>query len=272
MELFTITYEPNKIIYKGTNKKIYTKSFDTNPLWLGDINTAQKYGKFIHKFKIKKQLKLIDVTNGIFHNNFIAEINHHYKDGTSSSHIKRKLLLPFGLPNLNNQLRLKKLEKNNLYNKDIVDDYIGFFNDKHRCSIDNFDQETTILMKILYPSFDGYISELHWPSYFHDGFLLPELCIFDPSSSLEYLGLYNNINSGGFLNENIDSKSKKKINLNNNINSNSNSNINNLPEDLIKRGYTSWDQLCVIVPGKMEDKPIEYYEKIEKKLKKLMSK
>ena len=57
MELFTIIYEPDKIIYKDTNKNRYTKSFDRDPIWLGEINTAKKYGKYIHKFRTKKELE-----------------------------------------------------------------------------------------------------------------------------------------------------------------------------------------------------------------------
>ena len=269
MELFTILYKPNKIIYKGTNKNIYTKPFDIEPIWLGEINTAKKYGKYVHKFRTKKQLKLIDVTNGIFHNDFISKLNNLFKDQSASSEIKGMILLPFGLPNLDTQLRLKKLEKNILYNKDIIDQYIGYFNNKHRLSIDKYDQETVKIMKILYPSFDGYISENLWPSYFHDGFVLPELCIFNPSLSIEYLGLYNNIISDGHINNNSNinniAKPKNKYNLHNNNN-------DKIPKDLIEFGYKSWDELTVVIPGKMEEKSKEYHEKLNKKINNLISK
>jgi len=43
------------------------------------------------------------------------------------------------------------------------------------------------------------------------------------------------------------------------------SKISDLPENLIKLGYKSWDELIVVIPHKMEDKSLKYHIKREKK-------
>jgi glycine cleavage system pyridoxal-binding protein P len=48
------------------------------------------------------------------------------------------------------------------------------------------------------------------------------------------------------------------------------SKISDLPENLIKLGYKSWDELIVVIPHKMEDKSLKYHIKREKKLMKLI--
>lgn len=41
------------------------------------------------------------------------------------------------------------------------------------------------MIKTLYRDVDGIISRYHWPSFHQGGFQHPEVCIFDPSTTLE---------------------------------------------------------------------------------------
>jgi hypothetical protein len=163
-------------------------------MWFAhDEKNAKKHGERILKFKLKKSIKLIDISNQIFHMDFIAKINNEKSPNIDTT--KFDPLIAIGLPDLRTQINYIGLQKNGLYpnnnhydenekkNLDIIEKFVSLFGNKHRFSSQkNPDTDILLVNSLirLYPDFDGYICSNFWPSYHHGGFLIPETCLFKP--------------------------------------------------------------------------------------------
>ena len=194
MDSFIIEMRENDIIYHGSNTKI--SRLKNIPTWFAKTEKiATKYGSNLHRFKLNNSVKLIDIANMNFHNDFMAKINtYFYKLGKHDSS-KSLILLPLGLPNFQIQSLSIDKTKVGLYPEnrsimspndkkllDIIEYYVQYFGGRHRLSLErngtNYDVEMVKIMMELYPQYDGYICELLWPSYHQGGFLDPEICLF----------------------------------------------------------------------------------------------
>ena len=198
MEIFTIYMSPDEYIFKGSEFNPLENPLNSDPLWFGNLKTASSYGKFIFKYKTKKMLKLIDITNHNFHIDFINKVNKYFEKDPDIRN-KALLLATLGLPDFETQRYYlkKKIIIEDQENKNHIDMELPFFHHKHRFSTYQLDKRMASYLKKLYPSFDGYISELLWPSYFHQGFFGKEICIFDSNQTLEFIGNIQ-IKEGGF--------------------------------------------------------------------------
>ena len=197
MELFTIKINENIDLFRASeNNKI-----GTTPLWFAETeNIASKYGKTVFMYKTSRALKLLDISNSIFHLDYMSKLNNSCIDNICMNPFKGKLLAPLGLPDYKTQLRYVKPTSIGFYKepsndrdkkvKALIDDHIGFFNGRHRYSVEQSDGTkldytmVDAFMK-LYPDYDGYICKSMWPSYHQGGFLLPEICLFRPSVSVK---------------------------------------------------------------------------------------
>ncbi len=205
MEIFTIYKEPNEFIYKGSEFYPLRESLNSNPLWFGDLKTAVSYGKFVYKYKPTRRLKLIDLTNHHFHLDFMNKVNKFFQNNHDFDiRNKAQILIPLGLPDFETQkvfLNKKNTNISNLDTKKVVDLELPFFFNKHRYSVFNLDRKMALFIKNIYPSFDGFISELLWPSYYHEGFFGREICVFDSNKTLNFLGKIDFVKEGGSSSE-----------------------------------------------------------------------
>jgi len=189
------------MLYRGThNQNVKLSDF---PLWFGlDERTAKSYGKIINIYRTTRPITLLNISSPAFQSDFIGRVNAKYT-GTAFNGVdtrKDNVLAPLGLPDLATQMQIIIPTQNGLYN--VTDDksnkmhntimrFVGYFSGKHRYSIErdgkNLDNEMVSAMKDIYTNVDGYICPIMWPSIHHNGFLYPEVCLFNPINS----GIHN---------------------------------------------------------------------------------
>lgn len=209
MDLFTIQ-KTKDIIYHGTAIKDF--KMENRPCWFAlTEQSANKYAGDdgnVHNFQISKPLKLLDITNTLFHADFMSRVNLYYAHEHNTN--KARVLVPLGLPDLQTQINVLGLHKDGIYPgqqlsphqpqmQEHIEAFVPYIANKHRYSVGSvsLDKEMVEMMIKLYPDHHGYISPIMWPSYHLGGFLDKEMCIFSPTSHVEL------ITSGG-------SKEKKK--------------------------------------------------------------
>jgi len=128
MELFLIPIKKDTVIYRGLSDK---NKIDGN-WFVYDIESTKQYGNEYNEYKVKKDLKLINLTSGIFQMHFMEQLNLKYTgdnyDGFDME--KFKSLIPIGLPTLESQKyiiqliekEIEKITKNKI-------ESIKFFNE-----------------------------------------------------------------------------------------------------------------------------------------------
>lgn len=205
MELFTVI-KKDMYLFHGTNQD---RRFviESKPMWFAhNLKTAAIHGKRVIQFRLRKEVKLIDISNQLFHFDFVTKVNN---ESDLIDEEKFYPLVALGLPDLSRQLSLIGFQSTGIYpnrdntktNKDMlktIDKFVTLFGNKHRLSVDSKDFKSDIVLvnaiKRLYPDVDGYTCNNYWPSYHHGGFLIPETCLFDPTKTILY---ENDIKSAG---------------------------------------------------------------------------
>lgn len=200
MDLFTTKFHANVEIYRGGQSRDIKSS--NHPLWFAESkDIAKRYGDHVSVFKVKKELDLLDISNCIFHLDYMSKINNTCIENMGLNALKGRLLAPLGLPDYDTQLKHVKKTKEGVYTPEtkreeniraFIDEHIGYFGGRHRYSVENsdgtkLDHAIVNALAKLYPHHDGYICKSMWPSYHQGGFLLPEICLFRPSESTEYV-------------------------------------------------------------------------------------
>lgn len=175
------------LLYRGSDKDPLQPS--DFPLWLcEDYENAKRYGKRVCNYKCTKQLRLLNLQHKAFQDDFVSRVNFaHLGNLKMGMNIEKlKILAAIGLPNYDTQVRVLGKVPINIELKSTIDLYIGCVGNIHRYSTTEYDKLLVDALKNLYGTeYDGYISKIGWPSYFHDGFLTPEVCIFNPSLCLK---------------------------------------------------------------------------------------
>jgi hypothetical protein len=145
-------------------------------------------------FRTKRHLNLIDITNNFFldkHGDFINKLNNEipYTDNIYS---KIDISSPIGLPTKNLVNKHMRTPIPN-FNADMTPEQIDIFNDNleyynsQRLSYPESDQKFVDFLIRNYPMADGYICG-RFPTIYHKGDFGPEICIFKPLTTLDYLG------------------------------------------------------------------------------------
>lgn len=213
--LFTYVIPGNETIFKGMDVKVFDIKYD-QPCWYSEnMETAKKYGKYVHEIKTTTEIKLINLTSQFFHMFLKDNLNLRFR-GNNNNGIdinKLKLLLPLGLPDLNSQVQYIKnfIPNNHLNNckppQPQLEPYISVFDRHHRYSNSQYDLELIKTLAHIFGSeFDGYISPIDWPSCFHNGLFHNEICLFFPEkqftkNKMIYSKLaYTNTQRGGIKN------------------------------------------------------------------------
>jgi len=190
MDSFTIIIPITFNLYHATEQQTFTMI--NKPMWFAhEPKRAEAYATNILKFNPRRELKLIDISNQIFHMDFIAKVNNASAPLISTSRFDS--LIPLGLPDLVSQLKTIDYQQNGIYpgatNDDkmlkAIETFAPLFGNKHRFSQLNSTSNHTDHVMVdtlfkLYPNYDGYTCLNFWPSYHHGGFMIPETCLFKP--------------------------------------------------------------------------------------------
>jgi hypothetical protein len=179
------------ILYRGINN-LNNSNIIGNPLWLSlDKSDALLYGTIIIEYELLKDIKLLNIMDLDFHDNYINILNSIYTgtkyDGVDDRKIEASI--PIGLPDYETQYNYLLLNKIKLENatKWILQHEVAvkFVKNRHRYSTFERDKKFVDTLKLIYGNIcNGYISKLKWPSKFHDGFFNRELCLFNPTKEL----------------------------------------------------------------------------------------
>lgn len=239
-ELFVTTIPDGHVFYRGTDSKRHG-TLTEYPMWVGDLKTARMYGPHIHMFRATRNLRLLDISNTMFHADFMARVNKLFKDNDENAATKARVLAPLGLPDFKTQMMFVRRLPGGIYDERVstqmkhnIDKHVGFFGRKHRYSFEwangvKLDHDMAVTMKRVYPNIDGYICEYMWPTYHHNGFFLPETCLFTPITCITYTRPNSHI--GGSPALDVDDP---------------------IPNQFIDMGYTKWSDFARICPGKMD--------------------
>lgn len=180
------------------------------PLWVSDSRAAAAYGDFVHRLTARRALRLLDVSQPLFHQHFMGQLNRLYRGASGRSGgdpRKPTALAPLGLLDVETTRRMLAPVPGATYERPGDDDAdgqeqydqimqaVGSFGGHHRYSSEqpdgsNPDHAMVQAMRVAYPGYDGYACPVSWPSVHMGGFLPPEVCIFDAVASLTYGGLY----------------------------------------------------------------------------------
>jgi hypothetical protein len=258
MESFTVIKNQTDDLYHGTNIDKDKFIIQDKPIWLAhSANNSNKYGKNVFKYKLRREVKLIDISNQLFHLDFISKVNNETELISTEKFLP---LVALGLPDLTSQMNTldKKFVNgnyphNNIIDKKLIeaiDKFVSLFGNKHRYSFNgNNIQSDILLVKALikhYPSFDGYTCKNYWPSYHHSGFFIPETCLFKPQTIIEQ----DNAFKGGKIKKQSNKKTKQHAGTG--TNQNSNRPIGAIPNDFGGYFYTI-EQYCKDTDTNFED-------------------
>ena len=189
-------------LYKGLNKdnKKYYDSLNDEPIWLmASLGEAKLYGDVIQEYELQTDIKLLNPLDPNFQNDYLGKLNLMYegdnKDGLSF--LKFSGCIPFGLPDYYVQQKYLKqvygiTPELNEWNEthDVASHFVG---EKHRYSTFKGDQNMIKILKQVYgDEYNGYMTNIMWPSKFHDGLFHKEVCLFSSN-----LVKPNNIIRGG---------------------------------------------------------------------------
>jgi hypothetical protein len=176
------------IIYRGLNNVNNDILTDIVTWFALDENDAKLYGSLIYEYKLTADIILIDVLDTNFHNDYMAKLNNLFKGNNHTGFDVNKFnaCIPLGLPNYTVQRRFLNhidISKNKLTEKQKV--CIECMNGKHRYSEFSRDKYMVSILKYLYNhKYHGYMTDIMWPSIYHNGYFNREICIFEPMKCL----------------------------------------------------------------------------------------
>jgi hypothetical protein len=198
IESFLITIPKDTIIYRGISDKNKT----TGNWFAYSEKDASTYGSNTGSFRIKKDLKLINLISGFFHIDYMDKLNLKYTGTNFNGSDPRKMiaLFPIGLPKMETQTHVfKKIIKHDLEentNKDLklLSSYIY---DLTRLSDFNFDKNfADVMMEIYGDKCDGFTNPIQWPNTFDESMFHREIYLKD-SDSVEFIKNIDSKNSSG---------------------------------------------------------------------------
>jgi hypothetical protein len=186
-----LSLKKGTILYRGVND-LNNMNIKDIPLWLGlDKYDAKLYGDTVIEYELSRDVKLLNIMDLDFHNNYLNILNLIFKgtnyDGVDAKKIEASI--PIGLPDYETQYAY-------LYSKGIKleiptnwslehERAVRFLLNRHRYSTFERDKSFVTILKSIYGNnCDGYISKIKWASKFHDGFFNREVCLFNPTPIL----------------------------------------------------------------------------------------
>ncbi len=184
----------NSKLYKGGPSEFTWMYVSGNRhVWFAEkLETAKKYGQFVHTFETVKELKLINISSPLFHYDFIGKLNLLYRNNDGKDSRKSWALMPIGLPSLKEARRTLSALNIDSYldintEKEDVIIWGSYFNHAYRMSLslnnEKLDDNFVNALKDIYGSkYNGYIQPIPTPTILYGGgFAHEELCLFNSS-------------------------------------------------------------------------------------------
>lgn len=208
IDTFLITIPKDTIIYRGVNDKNKT---DGN--WFAySKDDALLYGSKVISYKIKKDLKIINIISGFFHIDFMDKLNLKYTGNNFDGYDIRKMiaLFPIGLPNLDTQIDIIK-RLHNIELKENCDNNIRLLS-SYLYDLTRISDYNNEIMEIYANKCDGFTNPIKWPSKIDNRFFNREIYIHN----LEHIDMVNNTTTntsgGGIMSPYNFFKSEKEFN------------------------------------------------------------
>jgi hypothetical protein len=184
MDSFYITLPADTRIYRCCDRDFKMCSGHWFSYTRGD---SVHHGTIMGTFRLKKDLKLLNVASDTFYKIFVKRLDLEYErkpDTVGMRNRKLYSILPIGFPD--NELQ-RKLVKQAVGLESCVseaaDPKITAMSEKTngRCrfSSEPLDRDFRKLLQGLYPDFDGFTSPMKMASTFHDRYSNREIVIFD---------------------------------------------------------------------------------------------
>jgi len=139
------------------------------------------YGSITGEFKSIKPLKLLNITKNSFYNHFRDKIIDSSKKDESFNINKMMILFPLGFSDTTiyrkfaKELGIPSVPETDL----IIELDTQYYGNRSRCSVMELDLQLILLLKDIYPEYDGIISPIKLPDILKNGFQHSELCIFN---------------------------------------------------------------------------------------------
>jgi hypothetical protein len=191
---FVYTLPKNAKLYHAHNRNKNPIN-ENRPTWFTEtVQLATDYVKVINttisKFNTKRPLKLLDINNMSFHQDFISKINNKFNTAPNMIDDKMLVSMSLGYPNdieVNNFVRETCKFKSKMEEFQIVRN-LEYFNNKSRYSNTQLDKLFVdfLIEEYEIDGIDGYISRNYVPSKTMCAWFAPEICIFRPMSRLTY--------------------------------------------------------------------------------------
>ena len=232
-----------------------------------NLPDTDQYGPRKFVFKPNKILRLIDLTNIKFHDDYLSKVNNLFGNNID----KLYCLIPIGLPDYDTQIKFMSIighplpnSNHTLAENDTIK--LNCLQNKSRYSEYNIDKSFVDILKHIYGAeTDGYIIPNPWPTKIGNGIFRSEAYVYDTSN----ISLLHEIpQSGGKIN-NI-----KNINKNNHtfytISKEGNGKMENLyqfPYEPIEKGTPILQQIRIHLTKEQENSLNNLQEILKKNMK-----
>jgi hypothetical protein len=161
---FGLTLPAGTELYRGLNAQN-----DPSGNWfVYSLDDAKMYGIRIHKYRLKRDINLINIQHKLFHIDYMNKVNRTFtgQDGNGVDDRRIFALIPFGLPDT--KFLIESLTKigHTPANVDIIEEYISkLTGDTHRYSTYQTDQFMVECMRDFYHhTYDGFTNPIEYIS------------------------------------------------------------------------------------------------------------
>jgi len=139
------------------------------------------YGEITGEFKCIRPLKLLDITKNTFYNDVTDKITEYCKTSSYVRENKMSFLFPLGFPDFTLYKEFAKeelkIEPADLVHK-IIELETQYYGNRSRYSHIVLDLNLAILLKVIYPTYDGIVSPIRLPDRLRNGYQHSEICVF----------------------------------------------------------------------------------------------
>lgn len=192
-------------LYRGVSNINHLQTLPVNePMWVAlTMEDALNYGNIVVEYHVTKEITLINPMDKHFHIDYTTKLNKLFTGKNMNGVDDRKFdaLIPFGLPSYDIQITYLKMNKVKLPElKDWGTRHelaVACIDNKHRYSAYHRDKIIADLLRRLYSNYDGYMTNIMWPSKLHDGFFNKEVCVFNPIDCLKQIKIMTTSEGGG---------------------------------------------------------------------------
>jgi len=181
-QFFLLTIPKGTEIYRGISEK----NREDGQWFAYEMHVASMYGKRIRKYKLKRDIKVINVQNGFFHIDFMNHVNLLYSGNNYDGIDDRKVraLAPIGLPDVDFQQEFMRRIGVSDHERQIREDFMSrcLFN-KNRVSYYAYDPEFVDTVHKIYGDVcDGWTNPIKYVNKYMGGYLEREIFLFDISN------------------------------------------------------------------------------------------